>query len=501
MNDHRMAKARLDVFRTARQRLDHIDARMASNARILVVGDDALVRRALAERLGADGYDILEAANGIVAIERTCEGIDLVLLDYDLTDIDATTVLRRIREQHPHSPVILLSPDAAAPTADEARRIGAYRFAKKPIDFDDLSLMVSQVLETVRLRTELQKLRDRQAQAYGFDRIIGESPHMSALRRQLREAAAGSSPVLLTGESGTGKDLAARAIHFNSDRAIRPFVAIACSALPERQLEIALFGTEGDGTNARQHGVLESADGGTILLDEIAETVPALQAKLLRLLEVKAFKRVGGSRDIRVDVRVVAATNESLARQVRAGHFRKDLYSRVNVFSVDFVPLRMHPEDLPSLVAFYVDFFNGELRKTVRGASLPALRALREYGWPGNIREVRNAVERAMLRAESAWLEPRDFPVLGTNVQAANGIALPAEGIHLEELERSLVVQALERSAGNQTRAAALLGLNRDQIRYRIGKFNLKGTAATVQVADSIGRGRNRRADLVKIPN
>jgi len=475
---------------------------MPSNARILVVDDDALVRRALAERLRADGYDVLEAENDAKLTEQVREGVDLLLLDYAQAAGESASTLDRIRKQDPHFPVILLAPDAAAVAAGEARRIGASRFVKRPTDLDELSWLVSQVLETARLRRELQTLRDRRAQPYGFDRIVGGSPQMIALRRQLGEAAGNSSPVLLTGESGAGKDLAARVLHFNSDRAMRPFIAVACAA--ERRLEIELFGTEhGEASNGRHRnrGLLEAAEGGTILLDDISEMAPALQAKLRRLLETKTFRRIGGSRDIGANVRVLAATTRKLEMQVKAGHFREDLYLRLNVFPVDLPPLRMHPDDLPSLITFYVDVYNGKFRKMVRGASLPALRALREYGWPGNVREVRNAVERAMLRTDSAWLEPRDFPVLGTNVQAANGIALPTEGIHLEELERSLVVQALERSAGNQTRAAALLGLNRDQIRYRIGKFSLTSAAAPVHAAADVGRGRKIAAAFVKIPN
>ena len=301
---------------------------------------------------------------------------------------------------------------------------------------------------------------------------------MGELRDLLRKVAASpASTVLLTGESGTGKDLAAKVLHFNSDRASRPFVNITCSAIPETLLESELFGHErGAFTDARQQkrGLFEQADGGTVFLDEIGEMVPALQSKLLRFLEEKAFKRVGGSQDLHVDVRVIAATNRDLPEQVRAGHFREDLFYRLNVLPIALPPLRAHLDDVPALVGFYVDLFNREFRKQVRGASTEALRELRAYGWPGNIREVRNAVERAMLLAEGAWLEPKDFPVLAAKAQAAHGgIALPAEGVDLEELERSLVVQALERSGYNQTRSATLLGLNRDQIRYRIEKFGL----------------------------
>jgi two-component system response regulator AtoC len=305
---------------------------------------------------------------------------------------------------------------------------------------------------------------------------------MSGLRELLRKVASSpASTVLLTGESGTGKDLAAKVLHYNSQRANRPFVNITCSAIPETLLESELFGHErGAFTDARQQkrGLFEQADGGTVFLDEIGEMVPALQAKLLRFLEEKAFKRVGGAHDIKVDVRVVAATNRNLEEQVRKGEFREDLFYRLNVLPIGLPSLRAHLDDVPALVSFYVDLFNREFRKNVRGVSPDAARELRVYGWPGNIREVRNAVERAMLLAEGPWLEPQDFPVLAARRQTAHDIALPPEGVDREQLERSLVVQALERSGHNQTRAATLLGLNRDQIRYRIEKFGLVRSAS-----------------------
>ncbi len=251
---------------------------------------------------------------------------------------------------------------------------------------------------------------------------------------------------------------------------------ITCSALPEQLLESELFGHErGAFTDARlqKRGLLETADGGTVFLDEIAEMVPALQAKLLRFLEEKAFKRVGGAQDIRVDVRVVAATNRNLEEEVAKGRFRSDLYYRLNVLPIVMPPLRAHAEDVPLLVEYFIDGFNGEFRKHVRGASPAAYAALQHYGWPGNVRELRNVVERAMLLSDAQRLEAKDFAALSTTAGSGEDFELPAKGVDLEELERSLVVQALKRAGGNQTKAAALLGLNRDQIRYRIEKFGL----------------------------
>jgi two-component system response regulator AtoC len=450
---------------------------LMSHATILVVDDEPLIRWSLSERLRSEGYEVLEAENGAEALEQARQSVDLVLLDYKLPDLDGVTILRRLKEFDPDTLVILLTAYANVDTAVTAMKLGAYHFANKPFDLDAIVVLVEQALETTSLRREVRRLRASQAQPYALDRIVGESPRMRELKALLQKIAASpASTVLLTGESGTGKDLAAKVLHYNSDRASRPFMNITCSALPETLLESELFGHErGAFTDARQQkrGLLESAQGGTVFLDEIAEMVPGLQSKLLRFLEEKSFKRVGGSTDIRVDVRVIASTNRTLEEEVRAGRFREDLFYRLNVLPVKLPPLRTHLEDVPALVSFYVDTFNREFRKQVRGASASAMRALTTYGWPGNIRELRNAVERAMLLTDGDLLEPADFPIVSAAAKDGRPVELPATGLNLDEVERSLVTQALERCGWNQTRAASLLGLNRDQIRYRIEKFNL----------------------------
>jgi two-component system, NtrC family, response regulator AtoC len=389
------------------------------NATILVVDDEELIRWSLAQRLRSEGYQVVEASTGQEALDRVHEGVDLVLLDYKLPDIDGVTVLREIKEYDADVLVILLTAFATVETAVTAMKIGAYHFANKPFDLGDVSRLVEKALETTRLRRELRQLRASQAQPYALERIVGESSEMVALRTLLRRVALSpATTVLLTGESGTGKDLAAKVLHFSSDRANRPFMNITCSAIPDSLLESELFGHErGAFTDARQQkrGLLESADGGTVFLDEIGEMVPALQAKLLRFLEEKTFKRVGGAHDITVDVRVIAATNRNLEEQVKVGKFRDDLYYRLHVLPIPLAPLRAHLDDIPLLVSFYVDAFNREFRKSVLGASPAALKGLSEYGWPGNIRELRNAIERAVIFARGGTLE-FDLPGTGSSV-------------------------------------------------------------------------------------
>ncbi|MEZ5317690.1 MAG: sigma-54 dependent transcriptional regulator [Vicinamibacterales bacterium] len=448
---------------------------------ILVVDDEQLIRWTLRKRLTADGYHVVEAATGREALDRFAEGVDLVLLDYKLPDIDGLTVLKQIKDADPDMLVVVLTAHSSVEHAVEAMKRGAYHYANKPFNLDSLALVIQKALETTHLRREVRALRASQSAPYRVSQIVGASAALEAVRALLtRIAASPASTVLLIGESGTGKDLAAKVIHFNSARASKPFMNITCSALPEALLESELFGHErGAFTDARtqKKGLLESADGGTVFLDEIGEMVPSLQAKLLRFLEEKAFRRVGGSADIKVDVRVIAATNRDLDEAVREGKFREDLYYRLNVLPVRMPPLREHPEDVPALVEHYVAQFGQEFRKDVRGVSDAAMAELQRHTWPGNVRELRNVVERAMLITDEPVLEPEHFTLMTPRQVVGDEFVLPPAGVNLDELEQNLVRQALQRTDWNQTRAAALLGLNRDQIRYRIEKFNLRQEA------------------------
>ena len=449
-----------------------------ANETILVVDDEQLIRRSIAKRLSTVGYTVLEAENGKAALEQAAKGVDLAILDYRLPDLDGLSVLKQIRQVDPDVLVILLTAYASVDTAVEAMKLGAYHFMNKPFDLEALATMVEQALETTRLRREVRQLRATQAEPYSLERIVGESTALREFKALLKRVATSpASTVLLTGESGTGKDLTAKILHYSSARAARPFVNITCSALPETLLESELFGHErGAFTDAHQQkkGLFEQADGGTVFLDEIGEMTPHLQAKLLRFLEEKTFRRVGGSTDIHVDVRVVAATNRNLDDEVRQGRFREDLFYRLNVAALDaaaaprahrrragarqLLRRRVQPrvqEERPRRVCG-----DDEAADDVRLAGQCARAAQRH--------RARDAPRRRATRSS-----PRTSPSPRPKGRRPTPSACRHRAWISEETEKSLVLQALERTGWNQTRAAKLLGLNRDQIHYRIEKFKL----------------------------
>jgi DNA-binding NtrC family response regulator len=378
--------------------------------------------------------------------------------------------------------------------AIQAIKLGAYDYLRKPIDHDELVATISKALETLRLRREVTRLHDEQKHRFGVSNIVGRSRPMQDVLGVIRKVAdSGASTVLVQGESGTGKDLVAKAIHYASERSDQPFMNITCSAVPEALLESELFGHErGAFTDAKQKkkGLLELADNGTVFLDEIGEMGPSLQAKLLRFLEEKCFRRVGGVSDLRVDVRIVAATNRNLETAVKEGRLREDLFYRLNVVPLHLPALKDRKEDIPDLVRHFIVQFNRELRKTTVRLTPEALACLAHHDWPGNVRELKNVIERIMILENKAELDVADLPEeivqAADNGSAGNGattngaggdaisrIEMPEEGMALRKVERHLVGLALARTDGNQSRAARLLHISRDALRYKMTKFGM----------------------------
>lgn len=454
-------------------------------SRILVVDDEKMIRWSLGQALEGSGYIVDQAADGAEALEALGREIpDLVLLDFKLPDRSGIEILRSAKKIAPRIPVVMITAHASVGGAVEAMKEGAYDYISKPFEVEEVIQTVKRALEAGKLREEVARQREESRKNFGVSNIIAKGPAMKEVVRLIQKIAASeASTLLLLGESGVGKGLVARALHFEGAAWEKPFMNITCTALAETLLESELFGHEkGSFTDAKtqKKGLFELADGGTVFLDEIGDLSPGLQGKLLRVLEDKTFRRVGGTRDVKVSVRIIAATNKNLQKEVELGRFRSDLYFRLKVIPIEIPPLRERGEDILPLAEGFVQNFNSDFKKFVRGIDPEAQKLLREYSWPGNVRELRNAIERAVLLTESEVLVARDLPgelrgtgVAQTSVASAGSFKLPPKGIVLDDVEREFVQQALDRARGNRTRAARLLGINRDQMRYRIEKFKL----------------------------
>ena len=455
---------------------------------VLIIEDEEGVRTALEKRLKMSDCVVDSAATGEEGLKRLAAGpTDLVLLDYRLPDADGLELLEKIGRQWPDTLTIVMTAYTNVDIAIQAIRLGAYDYVSKPFSLDEMMVVVDKALETKHLRTEVERLRTTQLKEFEFDRIVARSSKMLEIINLLKNLAMSEArTILLQGESGTGKDLAAKVIHFNGPRADEPFMNITCTALPEGLLESELFGHEkGAFTDAHEKklGLFEKAGNGTIFLDEIGDMPATLQAKLLRFLEEKTFRRVGGTEDIVVDVRIVAATNRDLRSLVTEGRFREDLFYRLNIFPVTLPPLRERPDDIPLLADYFVQQYNAEFHKEITGIDPAALAVMQAYDWPGNVREMRNLIERAMLLASGGRLTLDSLPMeLMTPAVVASGekegrpqplVVLGPQGVDLAEVERLLVASAMEQAGGNQSRAAQLLRLSRDQLRYRLRKFGL----------------------------
>ncbi|MGM0578995.1 MAG: sigma-54-dependent transcriptional regulator [Myxococcota bacterium] len=454
--------------------------------RVLVCDDEELIRWSLMEHLTSEGYLVEEAVDGEDALDKVVRATpDAILLDLNMPKMGGLEALRKVREMDVQAPVLVITAHGAVDSAVEATRLGATAYLSKPFDLREVTLQLEKSIQQHHLAQEVRHLRDRQREGYG--KLIGQSPAMQRVFDMLARLEDVDAPtVMLQGESGTGKDLVAQTIHNQGPRKDSPFMEIDCASLPEQLIESQLFGHEkGAFTDARQtkRGLFEVARGGTIFLDEIAEMNPGTQAKLLRALENRRFKRVGGLMDLTLDASVIAATNRDLKQHVQEGKFREDLFFRLSVIVIQVPPLRDRVSDVPLLLDHFLDHFNKRLGRDMNGISEEALLALQRYDWPGNVRELRNVIERIVILESQAdvirvdhlppEIRARSGEFAATAANSSVPFILPEDGVDLEDVERSLLIQALDRSGGNQSQAARLLGISRYALRYRMEKYDL----------------------------
>ncbi|MEK7238314.1 MAG: sigma-54 dependent transcriptional regulator [Nitrospirota bacterium] len=453
-------------------------------AKILVVDDERIITDSLKQGLEKEGYDVITASSGEEGLEYfMIESPDITLLDINLPRMDGIKVLDAIKKFDKDAIAIMITAYGGVDSAVRAMKLGAYDYVEKPFDLARLNIILKKALETIKLKREVRQLKGEQQKKYNFDSIVGESEavkKVAALARKIAQSDA--TTVLIQGESGTGKDLMARVIHFNSSRADKAFIEITCTALPETLIESELFGYEkGAFTDAKlaKKGLVELADGGTIYLDEIGDMKPSTQAKLLRVIEEKTFKRIGGLSDIKVDVRVIAATNKDLHEAVKSGDFREDLYYRLKVIPIYMPRLSGRKEDILLLIKHFIKVFSRELKKNPKEISPNTKEILMNYSWPGNVRELKNVIERVFILEEGDGILPEHLPkeITVTDVRSDEGgksaFTLPYEGVSLENIEKDFIRQALQIADGNQTKAAKLLRLSRYALRYRMQKFDL----------------------------
>jgi two-component system response regulator PilR (NtrC family) len=462
-----------------------------AKARILVVDDEKSMRDLLSITLEKEGYDVLTAAGGEPAIEALHrESVDAVITDLRMPKVDGLQVLRVAKEISPDTAVIVITAVASTETAVEAMKLGAYDYITKPFKLDEVNLIVRNALERKRLRDENLYLRRQLETQHRFENIIGKSGVIAEVFDTIRKIADSPSTAMVTGESGTGKELVARAIHFNSFRRDKPFVPVNCGAIPEGLMESELFGhVRGAFTGAvgNKVGLFSSAEGGTLFLDEITEIPALLQVKLLRAIQVREIRRVGDTKDIKTDVRLIAASNRDLEEAVQEGILREDLFYRLNVIPIQLPPLRERREDIPLLVAHFLQKFSKELGKDVRGVTPEAMAVLERYRWPGNIRELENVLERAIVLGAGDMLGIDSLPESVRRerpVKGLDSVDLPEDGLDLEAtldaIESRYLQRALDRTGGVQTKAAELLKMTFRQFRYKLQKHHMmrKGPGA-----------------------
>jgi len=453
--------------------------------RILVVDDEPSMREFLEIMLSQEGYQVTTASTGEEGLKtyRNTEP-DLVLTDVRMPGMSGLDLIREIHNVDPSVPIIAITAYASADDALRAVREGAYDYLSKPFQVEDLRIIIRNALEARRLRRENLDLRRSVEESYRFGDIIGKSPEMLDIFNLISRVAPSKASVLILGESGTGKELIAKAIHQWSPRVDRPFVTINCTAIPENLLESEMFGhVKGSftGAVANKPGLVEAAHTGTLFLDEVGEIPPSIQAKLLRFLQDKEFRRVGSNEDRKVDVRVIAATNKKLEKEIENGNFREDLYYRLNVIRIRLPPLREREEDIPILIAHFLKKFTAEQGKEIHKVSSLAMRVLSKYSYPGNVRELENIIERCVTLEQSDQLTAENLPPkIAESTESTGGApdaGIPPDGIDLnremENMERKLILRALEITGGNRSRAARLLGISFRSLRYRLVKLGM----------------------------
>ncbi|MBI3463795.1 MAG: sigma-54-dependent Fis family transcriptional regulator [Planctomycetes bacterium] len=446
----------------------------AERWKVLLVDDDRHSRAALADWLTSEGLDVLVAEDGQVAQRHLHDGVAVIVTDLKMPRTDGLELLRLAKEEAPHAAVILITAYGTVDSAVTALKEGAYDYMTKPVNPEQLSLRIRQAVSQRTMAAEIASLQAQLQQQYGIGNLIGKSPAMRAVFEKIRLVAETRSTVLITGESGTGKELVARALHQNSSRRSKPFIPVNCAAISGTLIESEFFGHEKGaftGATERRQGLVQAAHGGTLFIDEIGEMELGLQSKLLRALENRRIMPVGSSREVEVDVRLIAATNRDLDEQLKNGKFREDLYYRLKVVEIKLPPLRDRPEDIPLLARFFIDQITSENQRPVRDILPEALDLLRAYSWPGNVRELRNALEGIIVLSTRQRIDVSDLPEHTRGAAAAQVAIRP--GMTMSEIEKEAIRRALEQTGGNRTLAAKMLDLSVRTLQRKIKEYSL----------------------------
>jgi len=454
---------------------------MKANQSILVVDDDLAHRTMLKKLLGGWGYDVSEADDGSSAIDTVNRrAFDLILMDIRMLKVSGIEALEQIRIINPAIPVIIMTAYASVETAVDTLKKGAYDYLTKPLDFDELKIAINRATEHNRLKKENEYLKERLGQKFDTQNMIGRSPLMVKLLETVAQVAATEATVLITGKSGTGKEMIANAIHYNSQRKDAPFIKINCAALTESLLESELFGHEKGaftGADKRREGKFRQADGGSIFLDEVSEMSPAMQVKLLRVLQEREITRVGGAEVIAINVRVIAASNKDLKKEMEQRRFREDLFYRLNVVALQVPALHDRKEDIPILTQHFLEMFATKNKKSIKGFTPQSMEKLVKYAWPGNVRELMNAVERAVVLSRAEYLDADELALLMADSPNASDLEHPSlpENMPLDEVEKRSILEAISACSGNKSEASRRLGITRKTLRKKLEKYESSG--------------------------